>query len=132
MVAERSRNDGSYGLKLDFGWCDSLELFDNDDWLPGDDLSRLLSDFCRFLPLFSIFAISFGFGASAPIALHVCANNANGLFFASNCVEKKKQIKDTNLLALFEMLCRIMLQENMKMSELKSETKRESKRRKTT
>lgn len=83
MVADRSRNDGSYGLKLDLG-CDSLELFDNDDWLPGDDLSRL-SDFCRLFPLFSIFAMSLGFGASAPIALHVCANNANGLFFASNC-----------------------------------------------
>jgi hypothetical protein len=61
------------------------ELFEKVDALPGDNLSRFSDLFIDFV-LFSIFARSFGLGeASAPIALQVCANNANGLFFESNC-----------------------------------------------
>lgn len=82
IVARSLYGVDSYGLKLDFCW-DSFEQFDSDDWLPGDNFSRL-SDLLKFLAFFSIFATNFGFGASAPIALHVCASKANGLFFASN------------------------------------------------
>lgn len=56
----------------------------------GDVLSRLA--------LFSMFAISFGFGASEPIALHVCANKANGLDFESNCKRQNKNEKLINLI----------------------------------
>jgi hypothetical protein len=38
---------------------------------------------CDF-ELFSILEINLAFGASEPIALHVWANNANGLFLASS------------------------------------------------
>lgn len=38
-----------------------------------------------------MFEINLAFGASDPIALHVCANNANGLFLASSCNEKEKE-----------------------------------------
>lgn len=69
IVARSLYGVDSYGLKLDF-CCDSFEQFDSDDWLPGDDFSRLF-DLLKFLAFFSIFATSFGFGASEPIALHV-------------------------------------------------------------
>lgn len=67
----------SYGLKLDLNSFGELPFV----LPPGDD--EILS---LILLLFSIFASSLGFGvASEPIALHVCANNANGLDFVSNC-----------------------------------------------
>jgi hypothetical protein len=49
----------------------------------GDDLSRRV--------LFSILARSFGFGASEPMALHVCARRARGLDLESNYVGKERE-----------------------------------------
>lgn len=91
----RSRKLASYGLKLDFVcWMASVdELLDNDeDWLIGDDLSRDSALLLWCFVDFSMFASSFGLGGSAPIALHVCARRASGLFLASNCNEKKKEM----------------------------------------
>lgn len=76
LVCSRVIADGSYGLKLDFGVSFEEPL----DSVPGDSLSRLL------FVLFSIFARSFGFGESDPIALHVCASRAKGLDLESNVV----------------------------------------------
>lgn len=73
-MCSRVSTDGSYGLKLDFG----VSLDEPLDSVPGDSLSRLL------FVLFSMFARSFGFGESEPIALHVCASRANGLDLESN------------------------------------------------
>lgn len=97
-----SRKFDSYGLKLDLG-VSLDEPFDKVELLPGDNLSlesvwdlwcpedEELDDDFEF---FSMFANSLGFGeASAPIALHVCASKASGLFFESNCGKEREKEK---------------------------------------
>lgn len=101
-------------LAFDAGLLSSVDFFEttlvsyglNASDFPSDGLLRVLrSNFAAggdfaFAPPFMLFGVLSrgeikGFvGESAPIWLHVCANKANGLFFASNCKVKRKYEKD--------------------------------------